>query len=757
MTQCLNPKCLAVNLDHYKFCQRCGKPLWLKDRYQALKLIGQGGFGKTFLAIDHDKPSKPRCVIKQFCPQVSGTDGLAKAEQLFAEEAKRLDELGHHDQIPSLLAYFTIDTQQYLVQEYIEGQNLEEELEQFGPFNQNKIEQLLLDLLPVLEFIHQAPVIHRDIKPENIIRRVKDQRLVLVDFGAAKKITEENNAVKATLIGSAEYVAPEQIIGKPIKASDLYSLGVTCLHLLTGVSPLDLFNTYESEWVWKDYLVNNLVDNNLGKVIDKMICTQAKKRYKKADDVFQDIQSNKKIKAKPVKKSNFSQLYGLAYEAYIRRDYQKAVIHIEELAAEFSDEPNVLLLRGHINFGLGQYELAQYYYQAVITLADRQDLVDVASTALAEIASISTQKYNKDTSIQNSNNLHFDSEKFIFECQQSKYLSKLDQAFINSLADYFQSMIDKILHYYSDHNASYEEAKVLSKYYSDIGIFLRTLRLKDDIKLAVDCIEKLKRMTDRHLHNSKKYQWSYSLEKEVLAKLQTTASNPRPDFVLIERKTKINQSNLISLTDLDRATINKVSGHLKNMMDKIIHYHKDHYASILEAEVISRYYSELSDYVKTINNQDSLFAAIRSLENLSLIVSFYRHDSKKYRWSINLENNALQPLKLILADLDPSFAESLAEKKIVASNSLKLDKKQDNYLSHRSIPANFFLAFLLTFVSSYVHTRRWSSLFLSLIIFSFINAMSGGNASDFAMFATNTFAFVDNSLAITSARKRIKS
>ena len=243
MTQCLNPRCLAVNPDHYKFCQRCGKPLWLKDRYQAVKLIGQGGFGKTFLAVDNDKPSKPRCVIKQFCPQVSGTDGLAKAEQLFAEEAKRLDELGHHNQIPSLFGYFTIETQQYLVQEYIEGENLEQELAQAGVFSQAKIEQLLLDLLPVLDFIHQVPVIHRDIKPANIIRRAKDQKFVLVDFGAAKKLTEENQGVTATLIGTVEYVAPEQISGRPIEASDLYSLGVTCLHLLTDISPLNLFNT----------------------------------------------------------------------------------------------------------------------------------------------------------------------------------------------------------------------------------------------------------------------------------------------------------------------------------------------------------------------------------------------------------------------------------------------------------------------------------------------------------------------------------
>ena len=243
MNKCLNPDCLAVNLESHRFCQQCGQKLWLKDRYQALKLIGQGGFGKTFLAIDHDKPSKPQCVIKQFFPQGQGTGGLQKAAELFAEEAKRLDELGKHSQIPELLAYFIHEDQrQYLVQEYIAGQNLEQELKSQGNFTQDKIRALLLDLLPVLDFIHQRQVIHRDIKPENIIRRAQDNKLVLVDFGAAKAVTPVNRSVTGTIIGSAEYVAPEQMNGKAVNASDLYSLGVTCLYLLTGISPFDLFD-----------------------------------------------------------------------------------------------------------------------------------------------------------------------------------------------------------------------------------------------------------------------------------------------------------------------------------------------------------------------------------------------------------------------------------------------------------------------------------------------------------------------------------
>lgn len=288
MTLCLQSQCFKVNPDNTKFCQYCGKPLLLKDRYRPVELLGQGGFGKTFIALDCDKPSQPKCVIKQCSPQLEGSDssGVAKAEALFAEEAKHLEQLGNHDQIPELYAYFMVEKQQYLVQEYVRGQTLTQELTQEGVFSQNKIEALLRDLLPVLGFIHRIPVIHRDIKPDNIIRRESDRSLVLVDFGAAKRVTPTNRSITGTVIGTAEYVAQEQMAGKPKEASDIYSLGVTCLHLLTGVSPFNLFDTEEFEWVWRDFLVNNPVDQKLGAVLDKMVCPGTKKRYQSTQAVL---------------------------------------------------------------------------------------------------------------------------------------------------------------------------------------------------------------------------------------------------------------------------------------------------------------------------------------------------------------------------------------------------------------------------------------------------------------------------------------
>ena len=257
------------------------------DRYGAKKIIGQGGFGRTFLAVDEYKPSKPPCVIKQFYPQFQGTSSIQKATELFALEAVRLEQLGKHSQIPELLAYFSQDGRQYLVQEFIDGENLAQTLESKGYFSETQIRKLLNNLLPVFEFIHSHQVIHRDIKPENIILQ-QDGQLVLVDFGAAKYATQTALAVTGTRIGTAGYTAPEQANGKAIHASDIYSLGVTCLCLLTQVEPIDLFDDSEFEWVWREHLKTS-VSSELGQILDKMIQPAIKKRYQSATEVLQDI------------------------------------------------------------------------------------------------------------------------------------------------------------------------------------------------------------------------------------------------------------------------------------------------------------------------------------------------------------------------------------------------------------------------------------------------------------------------------------
>ena len=288
MSYCLNPACTQPQNSDVTFCQSCGAKLLLRERYRAVRQIGQGGFGKTFLAVDQDLPNKPACVIKQFSPQIQGASGLQKATELFEQEAVQLNILGKHPQIPELLAHFEQDGRLYLVQEYVKGRNLAEELAQDGAFSEAKIRELLVGLLPVLQYIHDNQVIHRDIKPENIIRR-DDGMLFLVDFGAVKIVTGTAVLGTGSVIGDPRYMPSEQVRGKASFTSDLYALGVTSLHLITGVDPADLFDDGEHKWVWRDYLVALIENQLLGTVLDRMVEKATNHRYQSAIDILKSL------------------------------------------------------------------------------------------------------------------------------------------------------------------------------------------------------------------------------------------------------------------------------------------------------------------------------------------------------------------------------------------------------------------------------------------------------------------------------------
>ncbi|MFB2898311.1 protein kinase [Aerosakkonemataceae cyanobacterium BLCC-F50] len=289
MSYCLNPQCQQLlNADGAKFCLSCGSRLFLGDRYRAIKPLSQGGFGRTFLAVDEFKPSRPPCVIKQFFPQCQNGETARKAAEMFRNEAISLEQLGNHPQIAELLAYFDQERQQYLVEEFIEGKNLDRELAENGAFNETQIRQLLNDLLLVLRFVHERKIIHRDIKPANIIRRSSDRQLVLVDFGAAKLTSGLALELTGTVIGSAGYTAPEQLLGKAVFPSDLYSLGVTCIHLLTQFHPINLYDTREAVWVWRKYLKHPISDELSG-ILDKLLETATAKRYPCVEEVLNDL------------------------------------------------------------------------------------------------------------------------------------------------------------------------------------------------------------------------------------------------------------------------------------------------------------------------------------------------------------------------------------------------------------------------------------------------------------------------------------
>ncbi|NET29369.1 protein kinase [Okeania sp. SIO1I7] len=269
-------------------------PPILKERYQVIKPLGESVWSHTFLAIDQDKPSKPPCIIKEFVNLDDRKDLVFQGQEViptFSCNPVQLDKIGKHPQIPELLASVEHDGHRYLVQEYIEGRDLATELIEDGVFSEHKIWQILNQLLPVLEFIHDHHLIHGDIKPENIICRTKPgtntQEFVLVDFGVTISATGDLLSI-GSINGSAEYAAPEQTKGKVYPNSDIYSLGITCLHLLTMVSPFELFDIKADKWAWRDYL-KHPISRHLGRILDKMVQRDHRQRYQSVAEVIKDI------------------------------------------------------------------------------------------------------------------------------------------------------------------------------------------------------------------------------------------------------------------------------------------------------------------------------------------------------------------------------------------------------------------------------------------------------------------------------------
>ncbi|MEG4273038.1 MULTISPECIES: serine/threonine-protein kinase [unclassified Microcoleus] len=293
-----------------KFCTTCGMPLILSGRYLPVRLLGQGGFGAAFLARDRYTPAMRQCVAKLLQPSVSLTPPQLKiAQTLFEREAAVLEELGNeHSQIPSLLAFFelTVTSLQpgkndqffYLVQEFIDGKNLEDEQAVKGRFSEAETVEVLREILKVLDFVHSRGSIHRDIKPANIMRG-KNGRLYLLDFGAVKQVTQSVGSAKAsTGIYSLGYAPPEQMSGQEVyPATDLYALAVTCITLLSGLQPTELFDSYRNEWNWHSRVQ---VSSRLAHVLDRMLLSAPSQRFQSASEVEAALKYNSQQPARVV-------------------------------------------------------------------------------------------------------------------------------------------------------------------------------------------------------------------------------------------------------------------------------------------------------------------------------------------------------------------------------------------------------------------------------------------------------------------------
>ena len=263
----------------------------LNNRYRIIKTLGRGGFGETYLTEDTHMPSRRKCVLKQLKPIVKQPKIPSWMKERFQLEAAILEELGDNsDRIPRLYAYFSEGDKFYLVQEWIEGLTLDSYWQQFGNLHRDEVRQILLQLLPVLDYVHSRHIIHRDIKPENIILRAGDKAPFLIDFGAVKEAiaTQVNHSSKSTYsasIGTPGYMSSEQAAGRPIYSSDLYSLGLTAIFLLTGKSPQELeTDPRNGEIIWQEQALN--IDPELMAVIDKAIQFHPRDRFGSAKEMF---------------------------------------------------------------------------------------------------------------------------------------------------------------------------------------------------------------------------------------------------------------------------------------------------------------------------------------------------------------------------------------------------------------------------------------------------------------------------------------
>jgi serine/threonine protein kinase, bacterial len=263
----------------------------LAGHYRVLQILGVGGFGQTYITEDLHLPGNPKCVLKHLKPASTDRSVLDIARKLFEKEAIVLQQLGNHDRIPRLLAYFEEEQEFYLVQEYVPGHPLSTELPSGAKWSEPQTIELLQEILEILIFIHAQGVIHRDIKPDNIMRRNLDRRLILIDFGAIKQVRNQQIATgqptMTVAIGTPGYMPIEQASGNPRPSSDLYALGSIGIQALTGVNPYDLATDDRTgELQWEHLTVAN---PQLIAILQRMTRYHFKDRYHTAQEALDAV------------------------------------------------------------------------------------------------------------------------------------------------------------------------------------------------------------------------------------------------------------------------------------------------------------------------------------------------------------------------------------------------------------------------------------------------------------------------------------
>ncbi|WP_017654707.1 serine/threonine-protein kinase [Fortiea contorta] len=359
----------------------------LDVRYRILTVLSAGEVAQTYLVEDTSLDDS-LFILKQLRPASNNPQALKIVRRLFASEAITLEKIGQeHDQIQKLVAYFEENEEFYLVQEFIPGNSLVEEILSGTPLTEEEVIILLTEILEILAFVHSHKVIHQDIKPANIIRRKLDQKLVLIDFGTVREIV-------TTIVGNLEYIPVEQLHGNSQYNSDIYALGIVGIAALMGLTANEIAilpsqkNLVTGEIVWRHR--NAPINKQLAKIIDKMVRFDYRKRYQSATEVLHDLQQlnnpenekqnlvEKKLKlmvtgiagciavsvawwlfwaSKPV--GNAQELYQQGVEKYQRGNYQGAVGDLTEVITISPQNALAYNRRGDAFYRLGNYEKAR--------------------------------------------------------------------------------------------------------------------------------------------------------------------------------------------------------------------------------------------------------------------------------------------------------------------------------------------------------------------------------------------------------------
>lgn len=263
----------------------------LNQRFSIIRELGSGGFATTYLAVDTQSAKKNKCAVKQLQPRFNTSAVWNNAKERLSTEAMVLQWLGKHDQIPQFVCHFEEQKQFYLVLEFIEGEEFEQEVRK-QVLNEAEAIYFLSDILEILKSVHQQGIIHRDIKPTNLIRRKTDGRIILIDFGAVKEIgtlafDTTKQEVQTQIIGTPGYMSPEQNNGKPIYSSDIYALGKTVIFGMTSKSPMEWEEAESGGMVaWNKKIT---ISEAFLKIVNRMTASNPSERYSSAADVLQDL------------------------------------------------------------------------------------------------------------------------------------------------------------------------------------------------------------------------------------------------------------------------------------------------------------------------------------------------------------------------------------------------------------------------------------------------------------------------------------